>query len=128
MMRAATTMTTRKENAGMILSKEEMEKLIEKYQKRADEAAANYQDTGYSRYYNTKNRNEDMVDSLRMAIDARDEHQELVSLRAKVAEYARKAAEATGRFTSNAERAELSMKLAKDLAEYGRLNGYIEKE
>lgn len=112
----------------MVLPKKELEKLAAKYQAKADEAEATYQETGMSRYYTIKTRNEDLADSLRMAAAASDEHQELVSLRMMMANYASRAASATWTFKSEDEKAELAMKLTEELAAYGRLNGYIGKE
>lgn len=112
----------------MVLPKKELEKLAAKYQAKADEAEAAYQETGASRYYTTKTRNEDLADSLRMAAAASDEHQELMSLRMMMVNYASRAAAATGQFKSEEEKVELAMSLAKELAAYGRLNGYIGEE
>ncbi len=110
----------------MVLPKKELEKLAAKYQEKADAAAMNYQDTGYSRYYTAKNRNEDLADSLRMAAAASDEHEELMALRMIMVNYASRAAAATGKFRSEEEKVKLAMKLAEELAAYGRMNGYIE--
>lgn len=112
----------------MVLPKKELEKMAAKYRAKADEAEAAYQESGMSRYYTAKTRNEDLADSLRMAAVASDEHQELMSLRMMMANYASRAASATGKFKSEEEKVELAMSLAKELAAYGRLNGYIGKE
>lgn len=112
----------------MVLPKKELEKLAAKYQAKADEADATYQETGMSRYYTSKTRNEDLADSLRMAAAASDEHQELVSLRMVMTNYMSRAAAATSKFRPEDDRANLAMKLAEDLAAYGQMNGYIRKE
>lgn len=112
----------------MVLSKKELEKLAAKYQAKADEAEATYQETGMSRYHTIKNRNEDLADSLRMAAAASDEHQELMSLRMVMTNYMSRAAAATSKFRPEEDRTKLAMKLAEEMATYGRLNGYIGKE
>lgn len=112
----------------MVLPKKELEKLAAKYQAKADEAEATYQETGMSRYYTIKTRNEDLADSLRMAAAASDEHQELMSLRTVMTNYMSRAAAATSKFRPEEDRTELAMKLAEELAAYGRMNGYIGEE
>lgn len=48
----------------MLLSRAELEKKIADYREKADKAYMNYQDTGYARYYKTKEENEKMADTL----------------------------------------------------------------
>ncbi len=108
----------------MVLPKKDLEKLSEKYQAKADKADAAYQETGMRRYYSAKTRNEDLADSLRMAAAASDEHEELMYLRMMMANYASRAAATTGEFRSNEEKVDLAMKLAEELAAYGRMSGY----
>jgi hypothetical protein len=112
----------------MVLPKKDLEKLATKYQAMADKADAAYQETGLNRYYATKTRNEDLADALRMAAAVVDDQEELVALRGMMANFASRAAAATGQFRPKEERAELAMKLAEELAAYGHLNGYIGKE
>lgn len=50
----------------MILKGKELDALIAQHEKKRDDAYRNYQDTGNGRYYNTFNKHEDMVDTLRV--------------------------------------------------------------
>lgn len=59
----------------------ELEKLAERYQQRADRAFENYQETGIKRYDTERNNMEDLADALRMAANAADEHAAYVGMR-----------------------------------------------
>lgn len=56
------------------MDKKTLETLAERYQKRADRAFENYQETGIKRYDTERNNMEDLADALRMAANAADEH------------------------------------------------------
>lgn len=58
----------------MILSNEELDKLIAEYEKKSEEAYRNYQDTGHGRYWNTHRKYEDLADTLKVAREYRDKH------------------------------------------------------
>ena len=59
----------------------DIEKLVERYQAKADKAFNNYQETGVQRYQNEWHRNEDLADALRIAAGAADDAHKLVDLR-----------------------------------------------
>lgn len=56
------------------MSKKELMKLADSFQKKADTAFQNYQETGASRYDSAFRRNEDIAAALRAAAEAADEH------------------------------------------------------
>ncbi|MBQ5630484.1 MAG: hypothetical protein IIV15_04165 [Ruminococcus sp.] len=56
--------------------------LRDQYRARADTAYQNYQDSGDSRYYRTQRRAEDIADALQIALDAADDHNRTLDLRA----------------------------------------------
>ena len=58
----------------MILSVEELTKLIAEYEKKSEEAYRNYQDTGNGRYWSTHRKYEDLADTLKVAREYRDKH------------------------------------------------------
>lgn len=67
-----------------MIDKKDLEKLIERYDKKAETAFRNYQETGMGRY-DTECRNaEDMAEALRAAYNAAAEHETLISLRAQI--------------------------------------------
>ena len=53
----------------MILKDKELDKLIEDYEKKSEEAYRNYQETGHGRYWNTKRKYEDLADTLKISRD-----------------------------------------------------------
>ena len=69
----------------------ELKKLIDRYQQKADVAYRNYQDSGVSRYDRERRNNEDLADALRIALNAKDEHTMLISIRADLADLASRA-------------------------------------
>lgn len=105
------------------MTKKDLEKLVVKYQKRADEAAAKHQETGLTRYYTTYWNNQDMADALRMAVSAKDDCEALRDMRLMMSNFASRGAAATSEIRPREERVELAMALARDLAEYGHRNG-----
>ena len=56
------------------MDKKSLMKLADGFQKKADAAFENYQQTGMSRYGSAYRRNEELADALRMAAGAADEH------------------------------------------------------
>jgi len=69
----------------------DIEKLVDRYQAKADKAFNNYQETGVQRYQSEWHRNEDLADALRIAAGAADEHNALISLRGHLASIGAKA-------------------------------------
>ena len=75
----------------MLLSKERLGTLADRYQGKADRAYQNYQETGISRYDWERRNAEDLADALRAAANASEEHESLGFLRAEIVWYAGKA-------------------------------------
>ena len=53
----------------MILKDKELDKLIENYENKSEEAYRNYQDTVHVRYWNTHRKYDDLADTLKVAMD-----------------------------------------------------------
>lgn len=109
------------------MSKEELMKLAEKYQAKADADFQNYQETGISRYGSSYRRNEDMAEALRMAAGAADEHRAYISMKGEMANFASRAQMAAIADTEE-KRDELTEALVRDLASYGRMMNLIKDE
>jgi len=73
------------------VTKDNLERLAERYQRKADTAFQAYQETGMTRYDTARRNNEDMADALRMAASAKEDHGKLVFLRAELHQLASKA-------------------------------------
>ena len=67
------------------MTKNELEALADKHQKKSDEAYLNYQETGITRYERERRKNEEFADAFRMAAAASDEHAALIHLRGSLA-------------------------------------------
>lgn len=109
------------------MKREELEKLADGFQKKADTAFQNYQETGMSRYASTARRNEDLADAMRMAAGAADEHHAYISMKSMMANFACRAKMITSSETDE-KREELTQALVRDIVSYGRLVGLIGKE
>ena len=72
----------------MILNDKELDKLIADYEKKSEEAYRNYQDTGYSRYWNTHRKYEDLADTLKVARDGKERYKQCVSLTSDIKQWA----------------------------------------
>lgn len=107
------------------MEKKELERMIAKYQKRADEAERVHQETGLARYHTTYWNNQDMADALRMALSAKDDHDTLCDMRLVLSNFASRGAAAVSPYRDQDERVKLAMRLAEELADYGRLNGLL---
>lgn len=70
------------------MTKQELERLAERYQAKADEAYYTYQETGLTRYNTARRNNEELADAMWMAAAARDDHAALIQLRGTVADLA----------------------------------------
>lgn len=68
-----------------MIKKEELVKLIDKYDRQAEKAYMNYQETGTQRYDRERRNAEDLADALRVALGAADEHTAYINLRTNVA-------------------------------------------
>lgn len=102
------------------MNRNELEKLAERYQQRADRAFENYQETGIKRYDTERNNMEDLADALRMAANAADEHVEYTNMRGSLAEFVN-AAQNIKCTTDQDDR----VKLVEDLLAYGRMHSWI---
>ena len=106
------------------MDKKTLETPAERYQKRADRAFENYQETGIKRYDTERNNMEDLADALRMAANAADEHNAYVGMRGSfvglvtIAQKIELAAD-------EESREELVYKLVKTLLAYGRMYHWI---
>ena len=107
------------------MSEKELEKLIAKYQQRADAAEEAYQETGAKRYYTTHCTNQDLADALRIALSAKEDHETLRDMRLMLSNFASRGAAANSPHRSQDERAELALDLAAEVADYGRRNGLV---
>lgn len=107
------------------MEKKEIEKLVDKYQKRADNAEAAYQETGAARYNTTYWNNQELADTLRIALSAKDDHEALRDMRMMLSNFASRGAAATSPLRSGDEQVRLSLELAREIAEYGQRNGLI---
>lgn len=106
------------------MDRNELEKLAERYQQRADRAFENYRETGIKRYDTERNNMEDLADALRMAADAADEHVAYVGMRGSFAglvAIAQNIELAAGKES----REELIDELVKSLLTYGRMYHWI---
>lgn len=72
----------------MILQDKELDALIETYEKKSNEAYHNYQDTGYSRYWNSHKKYEDMADTLKVARDGKKRWQQCVGIISNIKQWA----------------------------------------
>ncbi len=71
----------------MILEKKRLLALIARWEKKAQNAEARYQETGERRYCREKENAEDMADALRMAANAEEDYSALVHTRGQLAAY-----------------------------------------
>ena len=109
------------------MKKEEILKLADKYQEKADIAAENYQETGVTRYGSAARRNEDLAEALRMAAEAADEHQAYISMKGQMSNFAWRA-RMVAITEDKGERDKLMDSLVRDLVAYGKLFGLIRGE
>ena len=71
----------------MILEKKKLLGLVERWEKKAQNAEARYQESGDQRHLREKENAEDMADALRMAANAEEDYSELVLTRGRLADY-----------------------------------------
>ena len=76
------------------MDKKKLMELAERYQRKADAAFQNYQETGITRYDTARRNNEDMAEALRMAASAKEDHDRMIHLRGVLSQLAWRAAEA----------------------------------
>lgn len=71
----------------MILEKKKLLAMADRWEKKARNAEARYQETGDRRYLREKENNEDLADAIRMAANAEEDYSELVQTRGRLADY-----------------------------------------
>lgn len=103
------------------MNQKELEALAEKYQKKADTAYQNYQETGTTRYDRERRINEELAEALRMAANAADDHAKLIHMRATVTDLAAEA-EHIGNMPEDRKATALEA-LRKNLLAAARLEG-----
>lgn len=94
-----------------MIKKEELIKLIDKYDRQAEKAYMNYQETGIPRYDRERRNAEDLADALRVALGAADEHTAYINLKGEVIRLATRA----DRMTQEEIKAQELFSLLKDL-------------
>lgn len=99
----------------MIMNKNTLDALIEKYEKKAEQNFRNYQETGLRRYEKAYEDAQDLADTLRMARSAHDDHTELVHWRGQISVLASKA--------KRAKEPEQMEKVLKELISTARMHG-----
>lgn len=109
------------------MTKEELEKLAEKHQAKADADFQNYQETGITRYATSSRKNEDMADAFRMAAAAADEHNAYIAMKGQMANFVWRSKMASAAETEE-KRDELVEALLRDLVSYGVLQGLIRRD
>ena len=108
------------------MSKKELMKLADSFQKKADTAFQNYQETGASRYDSAFRRNEDIAAALRAAAEAAEEHNAYINLKMEMSNFASRARRVM-LYTTEEEKAELTEALIRDIVSVGQLYGLISK-
>lgn len=108
------------------MTREELMKLADKYQSKADADFWKYQETGISRYGSSYRRNGDIAEALMMAANAADEHHAYIFMKVQMADFAQKAQNAL--HAADTEREALTRSLVHDIVSYGRLMNFIKKD
>lgn len=67
-----------------MIDKKMLEKMIAKQDAKAEKAFQNYQETGMGRYDTERRNAEDMAEALRVAYNAKEDHDKMVSLNAQI--------------------------------------------
>ena len=70
------------------MTRTELEKLANSYEKKAENDYQAYQETGMTRYDTQWRKNEDKAEAMRMPLNSKEEHNMLVHLRGDLAELA----------------------------------------
>lgn len=65
------------------MTRTDIEKLVDRYDTKAEKAYRNYQETGTQRYERERQNNEDLADALRIALGSIDDHNLLLHLRSE---------------------------------------------
>lgn len=105
------------------MDRERLQELSERYHKKADRAYRSYQDSGIQKYYRDYENADEMVDIISLALNALDEHRELISLRSSFSMCAEKARVAL--ISQDAREIEGA---CKEIRAIGRMQGLIRKD
>jgi len=73
------------------MTKDELSRLIERLDDKARRNEENFQSTGTARYDYERRRAEEMADALRMALNAKDEHDKLLRFRMVISMWGKEA-------------------------------------
>lgn len=103
-----------------MMSKTELEALIEKYEGKAKRAYRNYQDTGITRYDWERRNAEKLASAFRMAADSADEHAALIAMKSELCYLANCA--------RRADTEEKAKSVLRELVSYAGTIGLIQKD
>lgn len=73
------------------MTQDQLLKLAQRYDDKANKAYYNYQETGMPRYDRERSNAEDLAEALRMAATAEEDHSKLIALKAEVVDLAYRA-------------------------------------
>lgn len=104
----------------MTIPKKKLEELIAKYEKQAAQQFDNYQQTGMTRYETAYHNAEDLADTLRMALNASDEHTALLHYKGQLSILAGEAV--------RADTPEAKDRVLRSLISFARMQGLIGAE
>lgn len=110
----------------LTMKKAELEKLAEKYQRKADDADQAYQETGIGRYDTTRRNNEDLAEALRMAASAEEDHAKMVFLKVELSRLASEAASVE--YTSEDMKQAKMQRVISSLLVLARMQGLIRND
>lgn len=99
----------------MIMNKNTLDAMVAKYERKAEEAFRNYQETGMRRYEKAYEDASDLADTLRMAQSAHDDHTALLHWKGTISILASKA--------KMAKEPEQMEKVLKELISTARMHG-----
>lgn len=112
----------------MTLTKEDLERLANSHQKKADRAFERYQETGDPKHEREYRKHEDLTEALCVARDADDEHREYVRMRVWVSEFCDAAEDILSGCYDKDETRRRTEKVLKDLLAYGEMNGLFTRK
>ena len=104
----------------MTIPKKKLEELVAKYEKQADQAYRNYQETGITRYDTARRTAEDLADTLRIALNSKDEHDALVHFKGTISSLA---SAARGAHTPEAKD-----RVLRSLIAFAEMQGLIQRD
>ena len=105
------------------MDKKRLLELAERYQRKADAAYRNYQESGITRYDTARRNNEELADAFRMAANASDDHSAMISLRGDLSMLAGMA-QSAGYAAEDMKQKKLET-VARELVSVARIHGLI---